>query len=101
MTKSNIAKLVDDFGQLKAQIATLEQQEAEIRLQLVASGHDAVEGELFRVTVVKTIKETLSTAAAKAKLIDLGVDQRWFTKHTTHTPTTTVRCVARTGEGDE
>jgi hypothetical protein len=45
--------LADKLGHIRAQIADLEQQEAEIRDKLVETGDSEIEGRLFRVTVAR------------------------------------------------
>ena len=65
---SNIATLIDDFGLLSAQIADLEAKKKVIRDQLVELGEGAHEGTFFRVTISKSVRETLDMKAVREKL---------------------------------
>lgn len=65
---SKLQKAVDKLGALKAQIADLSAQEAEIKKALVASGEAAVEGTLFRVAISSFDRETLDSATVKGFL---------------------------------
>ena len=89
--------VVDRLGEVKAEIARLKDLEAELAARLIASGEDAIDGALFRATVVHTAESTsLDPKAAEAKLRELGVDGRWFSKNQKVTKGyTTVKVVAR------
>ncbi len=58
---------------------------------------DAVDGGLFRATIVRTSESTsLDVKAAEAKLRELGVDGRWFSKNLkVRKGSVSVRVVAR------
>lgn len=74
--------VVDRLGEVKAEIARLKEVEAQLAARLIESGEDAVDGGLFRATVVRTAESTsLDVKAAEAKLRELGVDGRWFSKN--------------------
>lgn len=74
--------VVDRLGEVKAEIARLKEVEAELAARLIDSGEDAVDGGLFRATIVRTAESTsLDPKAAEAKLRELGVDGRWFSKN--------------------
>lgn len=88
-----IEHLVDELGALKAKIADLEKQESALKKQLIASGVTNLEGELFRVTITKSIRESLDMEAVKAKL-----SPQFLRAHTRETEYTTVRVSARKGE---
>ena len=89
--------VVDRLGDIKAQIAELKAIEANLIGVLTNGGEGAVEGTTFRATV-STIAErsSLDAKAAEAKLRELGVDGRWFSKNQKTTKGyTTVKVVAR------
>lgn len=91
------ANVVDRLGDIKAQIAELKAVEANLINLLINSGEGAVEGSTFRATV-STVAErsSLDAKAAEAKLRELGVDGRWFSKNQKTTKGyTTVKVVAR------
>ena len=89
--------VVDRLGEVKAEIARLKEIEAELAARLIDSGEDAVDGGLFRATIVRTAESTsLDVKAAEAKLRELGVDGRWFSKNQkTRKGSISVRVVAR------
>lgn len=91
------AAIVDRLGDIKAQIADLKKVEAELAQRLIDSGADIVDGVGYRATVsVVAERQSLDVKAAEAKLRDLGVDGRWFSKNQKTTKGyTTVRVVAR------
>jgi len=91
--------VVDRLGNIKAQIAELKAVEAKLVALLVnaCEAGDAIDGGLFRATV-STVAErsSLDAKAAEAKLRELGVDGRWFSKNQKTTKGyTTVKVVAR------
>ena len=89
--------VVDRLGEVKAEIARLKEVEAQLAARLIESGEDAVDGGLFRATIVRTSESTsLDPKAAEAKLRELGVDGRWFSKNQkTRKGSISVRVVAR------
>lgn len=91
--RNNLSPLADEFGRLKAKAAEIEQRLGELKVEIVASGHDAIEGDLFRVTVSQAERQTLDMAAVREKL-----SPQFIAKHTNVTVVTSVRCVARIGE---
>lgn len=88
-TLSNVHP-VDQLGSLLAEAATLEAQIKAIKADLIASGADVVEGDIYRVSISTSERETLDMAAAKAKL-----SPQFLKAHTTVKTVTTVRCSAR------
>jgi hypothetical protein len=90
MTTHNLKPLVDDLGRLQAQAADITAKMAEIKSQLVSAGVDAIDGELFRVTVSHSERESLDLDAVRAKLTP-----QFIRAHTRVTPVTTVRVKAR------
>ena len=89
--------VVDRLGEVKAEIARLKELEAELAGRLIDSGETAIDGSLFRATVVTTAESSsLDPKAAEAKLRELGVDGRWFSKNQKiRKGSTSVRVVAR------
>ncbi len=90
---------VDQLGNIKAQIADLEEQEKLLRDQVVATGQKEVEGDLFRATVSQSERGGRD-AAFKAKieeLIDTYLSAQYIRAHTTSTAITTVKVSARKG----
>lgn len=91
------AAIVDRLGDIKAQIADLKKIEADLAQRLIDAEQDAVEGRFFRATISQVAeRQSLDAKAAEAKLRELGVDGRWFSKHQkTSKAYTTVKVVAR------
>lgn len=89
--------IVDRLGDIKAQIANLKKIEADLVARLVDTGDSAIDGNLFRATVSEVAeRSSLDVKAAEAKLRELGVDGRWFSKNQKVTKGyTTVKVVAR------
>lgn len=91
------ALVVDRLGDIKAQIAELKKVEANLVALIVNTGDTAIDGNLFRATVSEVAeRSSLDVKAAEAKLRELGVDGRWFSKNQKVTKGyTTVKVVAR------
>jgi hypothetical protein len=89
--------VVDRLGDIKAQIAELKAIEANLIGILVNGGEGAVDGDTFRATVSSVAeRQSLDAKAAEAKLRELGVDGRWFSKNQKVTKGyTVVKVVAR------
>ena len=89
--------VVDRLGDIKAQIAELKAIEANLIGVLVNGGEGAVDGDTFRATVSSVAeRSSLDAKAAEAKLRELGVDGRWFSKNQKVTKGyTVVKVVAR------
>lgn len=88
-----VSKLIDELGQLKAQIADLEKREEKLKADLRATGVKVAEGELFRVTVTTSDRETLDMEAVRNHL-----SPQFIRAHTKISQTTTIRVTARKGE---
>ena len=86
----NLISTIDRLGQIKAQIANLETEQKALRDVLVEQGPGAYEGELFRVTVSLSERETLDMEAVREKL-----SPQFIRAHTNVTEVTTVRVSAR------
>lgn len=91
------AAIVDRLGDIKAQIAELKKVEAELAQRLIDSGADVIDGHGYRAAIsVVAERQSLDVKAAEAKLRELGVDGRWFSKNQKTTKGyTTVRVAAR------
>ena len=93
MTKSNLSITIDALGALKAQIAALETKEKELKKALGDLKPGAYEGDLFRLTISETDRETLDMKAVREKLTP-----QFITAHTNVTQVRTLRVVARNGD---
>ncbi len=89
--------VADQLGGIKAQIAELKKVEAHLTALLINSGEGVIDGATFRATVSEVAERvSLDAKAAEAKLRELGVDGRWFSKNQKVSKGyTTVRVVAR------
>ncbi len=88
----NLAKVINDYGILKAAQAELDRREKELKDLLVGFDAGAYESELFRLTISETIRETLDMKAVREKLTP-----QFIRAHTNRTPVRTYRVVARNG----
>ena len=90
---SNLTKIIDDLGALKARIADLEAQEKALKQALADLSPGAYEGELFRLSISETERETLDMKAVREKL-----SPQWMRAHTNVTNVRTLRVSARNGD---
>jgi hypothetical protein len=92
-----LSSAIDQLGMIKARIAELKVDEARLTALVQQSGQTAYDGRLFRATVSEVAeRKSLDGKAAEAKLRELGVDGRWFSKNQKTTKAyTTVKIVAR------
>ena len=73
---------VDRLGEIKAEIARLKEIEAFLTEEVKAFGPGAHDGDAYRAAVSQVAeRQSLDVKAAEAKLRELGVDGRWFSKH--------------------
>lgn len=88
---------VDRLGDIRAQIAALKDKEKVLVTYIAGLGDGVHEGDLFRAAVSTTAdRYSLDPKAAEAKLRELGVDGRWFSKNQKVTRgSTSVRVSAR------
>lgn len=95
----NNMNTIDRLGYIRAQLAELKDLEASLVSEVKALGEGAYEGDLFRATVSQVSdRETLDAKAAEAKLRELGVDGRWFSRNMKLVAGyTTVKVVSRKG----
>lgn len=91
LTKQMLGEYADKLGNIKAVLADLTRQEAEIKKVLAESGYAVIEGQLFKATVCMFEKTTLNTDAVKQFLT---LDQIRICSQTS--VVTQVRCSART-----
>lgn len=89
----NLQPLIDELGNLKAQIADLAKREKKLKEHLVALGDGAYDGYLFRATVSTVERELLDMGAVRAKL-----SPQFIAAHTNVTQSTMVRVVARVAD---
>lgn len=91
------AAAVDQLGAVKAKIAELKAEEARLAAIVAESGRHEIDGHTFRATVVVTAdRSSADPKAMERKLVELGVDGRWFSKNQKVTKgSTSVRVVAR------
>jgi ribose 5-phosphate isomerase len=93
ITITNTAKLVDELGAIKAQIAVLTRAEEKLKTQLKEYGPGEYNGNTFRATVTESERATLDMDAVRAKL-----SPQFIAAHTTITPCVTVRVTAQVRE---
>jgi len=88
---------IDRLGDIKAEIARLKEIETILVDEVKAFGAGAYDGDQYRANVIVTEdRQSLCPKAAEAKLRELGVDGRWFSKNQKTTKgSTSVRIVAR------
>ena len=91
--QTNLTKLIDDLGILKAQIAALELQEKALKAALGDLAPGAYEGEAFRLSISESERETLDMKAVRAHL-----SRQFIAAHTNVTQVRTVRVSARSGK---
>lgn len=92
---SALRSRVDELGSIKARIATLEEQEQELRDEIAASGDTEIEGRLFRATVSTSLVVKTNLRAVVDGLPPSGNLTRLVNKNTTTEERTTVKVVSR------
>ena len=73
-------KLVDEMGEIKAQIAELNQRQSEIKELLSESGEEKIEGKLFCVKITHFTRKSVDT---KQLYEDYGFDDDVLSEYTT------------------
>jgi hypothetical protein len=88
---------IDRLGAIRAQIADLKKIEDAILAEVKDLGVGEYDGADYRATVSEVAeRKSLDVKAAEEKLIELGVDGRWFSRNQKTTKGyTTVRVTAR------
>lgn len=87
-SKAELSKLADELGTLRAQMATLKTRETTIRDTLIKAGVHAIEGALFRATVVEQLRRLVDWKAVAAKL---NPSHQLVTAHTKEKPVVSIR----------
>ena len=82
--------LADQIGQLDAQIKTLTEQLEALKKQAKESGLNEIVGQIFVVTVSKSIAATLDTGKVREEL-----GQKWYDDHCKLQEVSTLRVKAR------
>ena len=90
---TNLSKIIDDLGTLKARIADLETQEKALKQALADLTPGAYEGDLFRLSVSESERETLDMKAVREHL-----SRQFIAAHTNVTSVRTLRVAARSGK---
>lgn len=93
MKTSNLTKIIDDLGRVKAQIAELQLAEKAMKENLEELSPGAYEGELFRLSISETVRKTLDMDAVREKL-----SPQFIAAHTNETPVRTLKVSARSGK---
>jgi len=90
---TNLTETIDTLGDLNAQIAELQTKVKAIKDSLGDLKPGAYEGQLFRLTLSHSIRETLDMDAVREKL-----SPQFITAHTRQTEVRTFKLGARTGK---
>jgi hypothetical protein len=90
---TNLSKIIDDLGALKAKIAELEIAEKAMKAALIDLAPGAYEGDLYRLSISETERETLDMKAVREHL-----SRQFIQAHTNVTPVRTLRVAARSGK---
>jgi predicted phage-related endonuclease len=88
-SNTELRQLADQYGNLKAQMAELEDQCNMLKQMLIDADQPIIEGHLFRVTVSDSVRESLDTKALKADYPALVM------QYMRSTSVVTVRCSSR------
>jgi hypothetical protein len=86
---------VDKLGVVCAQMAALKAQKDSLRLMLISSGREVVEGQLYRGTVSEA---EVNTTNWKTVAERMGPSHQLVSAHTTSSKRTQVRVVSRNGK---
>lgn len=84
--------LADDLGRIKAQLAELAAIEAALKAELIERGEASVDGDLYRVSISRSMRSRYDTAALREH-----VPEELLNRCLAWSPVTTVRCSARVG----
>ena len=87
---SKITTLVDQLGDINAQIAALEKQSKDLKAALIDNGVEDVEGNIYTAKIVTAFRETLDMKAVRAHL-----SPQFITAHTSTAAVTSVRVSVR------
>ena len=89
---SNIATLIDTYGERKAQIEALQAELDELRTSLIESGYDVVAGDKYVVEIGTHERTTVDYKTIVAKL---EPSHQLLSAHTKVVPVTTVKVTDR------
>ena len=90
---TNLSATIDALGALKAQIADLTRQEKALKEALGDLAPGAYEGEMYRLSISESTRETLDMDAVREKLT-----RQLIAAHTNITEVRTLKVTARTGK---
>lgn len=90
---TNLTKTIDTLGDIKARIAELQIKEKALKEALGDLEPGAYEGDLFRLSISETRRETLDMDAVREKL-----SPQFITAHTRSTDVRTLKLSARNGK---
>lgn len=93
-TNQTIITAIDELGLVRAKIAELELAETELKARLADLEAGPYEGQLFRLSIVDSERNTLDMKAVRAKL-----SRQFIVANTTTTPMRIYRVSARNGRG--
>jgi hypothetical protein len=90
---TNLSTTIDALGRIKAQISDLKIQEDALKDALMGLAPGAYEGDLFRLSVSDTTRETLDMKAVREHL-----SRQFVAAHTNVSEVRTLRVAARSGK---
>jgi hypothetical protein len=90
---TNLTKIIDDLGLLKAQMADLAKQEKALKAALGDLAPGAYEGDFFRLSISVADRETLDMDAVREHL-----SRQFIAAHTNVTEVRTLKLAARSGK---
>jgi len=90
---TNLSKIIDDLGTLKARIADLETQEKALKQALADLTPGAYEGTAYRLSISDSTRENLDMEAVRAHL-----SRQFVQAHTVSKQVRTLRVAARSGK---
>jgi hypothetical protein len=90
---TNLSKIIDDLGILKAQIADLAKQEKALKDALTDLAPGTYAGDVFQLSVSESERATIDQDAVRA-----AMSHQWLTAHTKVTPVRTLKVAARSAK---
>jgi len=90
-----LSSLVDQLGELKAEIATLQEKENELKEQIRESKESEIEGKLFRVTISRSDR---TTTDYKSLIEKLKVKDSVLKRYQSSTEVVTIKVTSRQSE---
>jgi hypothetical protein len=97
MTKSNLATLIDQLGDLRAKQGELEREEQALKRALAEVGTGSYEGERYMLTVMMAdrLMQDQELKDKIQELIDEHISRQFWKAHTEMKPIRTLRTRAR------